>query len=90
MEWTEPIQGQIEGLVRGNLHLAGYDLQRQENGDVMLSFCVQVRPITANSSPYSCSLIEFWFGLLGYLNLNARIEQTYSDVSMYKLYRDSF
>ncbi|KAL8433705.1 hypothetical protein ACSSS7_003683 [Eimeria intestinalis] len=41
VEWTEPIEGQLEGLVRGTLHLGGYDLQRKENGDVFLCFIAQ-------------------------------------------------
>lgn len=46
-EWAEPVEGQIDGLVRGTLHLAGYDLQRQPNGDVVLTFCVQADLKTA-------------------------------------------
>ncbi|KAL8271852.1 hypothetical protein Esti_004242 [Eimeria stiedai] len=41
VEWTGPIDGQVEGLVRGTLHLGGYDLQRRENGDVFLCFVAQ-------------------------------------------------
>ncbi|KAL8437779.1 hypothetical protein Efla_006671 [Eimeria flavescens] len=41
VDWTEPIEGHVEGLVRANLLLGGYDLQRRENGDVILCFCAQ-------------------------------------------------
>ncbi|XP_026192011.1 uncharacterized protein LOC34623367 [Cyclospora cayetanensis] len=47
VDWTESIEGQIQGLVRANLHLAGYDIQRQSNDDVVLTFCVQADLRTA-------------------------------------------
>ncbi|CDJ45037.1 hypothetical protein ETH_00032500 [Eimeria tenella] len=47
VDWKEPIEGQVPDLVRGVLQLAGYDLQRQQNGDVLLSFCVQADLKTA-------------------------------------------
>ena len=42
IDWDEEIEGRVPDLVRGTLQIAGYDLQRREDGDVFLSFCVQV------------------------------------------------
>lgn len=42
VDYNERVEGQVEGLVRANLCVAAYDLQRKENGEVILCFCVQV------------------------------------------------
>lgn len=47
VDWEERIEGQIDGLVRANLLLGGYDLQRHPNGDVFLSFAAQADLKTA-------------------------------------------